>query len=172
VLLSPLHSDSTDQTLVRSNGGIRSTPSRHVSRPSFEVVKDRIISEMDAPPKTKSSAKQQVRLHMLIDHSQLAFHFQALFRDGYRCLISGVFDIATCMAYREIEGKCAAEGSKIVETEVAHIFSQSAQDGDAVGFSTLVLLLLSNHQPPGIPRYGVGNVGAIWPRRHCRTSNW
>jgi len=62
---------------------------------------------------------------------------QALLRDGYRCAISGVYDMQSCLDIDEIDAASKALDSMIVETEVAHIFSESAQDGDKV--STLSL---------------------------------
>ena len=50
----------TKQLPVRSNTGGRPTPSRHVSRPSFDVVKERILEELDNVPQTKSNVKKQV----------------------------------------------------------------------------------------------------------------
>jgi hypothetical protein len=63
---------------------------------------------------------------------------QALLRDGYRCAISGVYDMQSCLDVDEIDAASKAlDNSMVVETEVAHIFSESAQDGDKV--STLSL---------------------------------
>jgi hypothetical protein len=63
---------------------------------------------------------------------------QALLRDGYRCAISGVYDMRSCINIDEIDAASRALGNSMeVETEVAHIFSESAQDGDKV--STLSL---------------------------------
>ena len=56
---------------------------------------------------------------------------QALLRDGYRCAISGVYDLQSCRDIDEIGAAAEAlDNSLAGETEVAHIFSESAQDGD------------------------------------------
>jgi hypothetical protein len=63
---------------------------------------------------------------------------QALLHDGYRCAISGVYDMQSYLNIDEIEAVFKAlDNPMVVETEVAHIFSESAQHGDKV--STLLL---------------------------------
>ena len=58
---------------------------------------------------------------------------QALLRDGYKCAISGVYDMQSCLDIDEIDAASKAlDNPTVVETEVAHIFSESAQDGDKV----------------------------------------
>ena len=63
---------------------------------------------------------------------------QALLRDGYRCAISGVYDAQSCLDIDEIGAAAdALDNPLVVETEVAHIFSESAQDGDKAGTLSL-----------------------------------
>ena len=63
---------------------------------------------------------------------------QALLRDGYRCAISGVYDMQSCLDIDEIDAASKAQAnSMVVETEVAHILSETAQDGDKVSTSLL-----------------------------------
>jgi len=63
---------------------------------------------------------------------------QALLRDGHRCAISRVYDKQSCLDIDEIDAASKALDNPIViETEVAHIFSESAQDGDKVGTLSL-----------------------------------
>jgi hypothetical protein len=63
---------------------------------------------------------------------------QALLRDGYRCAISGFYDEESCRNIVEVDAaRKAAPNPLWVQTEAAHIFSESAQDGDKV--STLSL---------------------------------
>ncbi|KAF5359875.1 hypothetical protein D9756_003614 [Leucocoprinus leucothites] len=87
--------------VFRSNTGGRPTPSRHVSRPSFDVVKERILEELGKAPQTEKSVKKQ-----------------ALLRDGR-----------------------GPRSSITLETEVAHIFSESAQDGDKDYAATVLAML-------------------------------
>ncbi|KAF8345054.1 hypothetical protein F5887DRAFT_1197645 [Amanita rubescens] len=100
--------------VFRSNTRGRPTPSRHESRPSFEVVKGRVLEELDKAPQTKSNVRKQ-----------------ALLRDGYKCAISGVYDRQSCLDIEEVNAaRMALDNPKFIGTEVAHIFSESAQDGD------------------------------------------
>ena len=63
---------------------------------------------------------------------------QALLRDGYRCAISGIYDMKSCLDIDEIDAASKALDNPIyIHTEVAHIFSESAQDGDKVGTLSL-----------------------------------
>jgi len=77
---------------------------------------------------------------MILKHlcRTLVHLLQALLRDGYKCAISGVYDMQSCLDIDEIDAASkASDNPMIVETEVAHIFSESAQGGDKV--STLLL---------------------------------
>ena len=56
------YSKCTKRLPVRSNAGGRPTPSRHLSRPSFDVVKGRILEELDNAPQTKPNVRKQVCL--------------------------------------------------------------------------------------------------------------
>jgi hypothetical protein len=63
---------------------------------------------------------------------------QALLRDGYRCAISGVYDLQSCRNIAEVDtASKAVPNTLLTQTEVAHIFSESAQDGDKVSTSLL-----------------------------------
>lgn len=58
---------------------------------------------------------------------------QALLRDGYKCAISGVYDRQSCLEIEEIDAaREALDNPKFIGTKVAHIFPESAQDGDKV----------------------------------------
>ena len=56
----PRYSKCADKPLVRSNTGGRPTPSRHVSRPSFDIIKGRILEELGNVPQTKPNVRKQV----------------------------------------------------------------------------------------------------------------
>ena len=58
----PRYPECTKHLPVRSNTGGRPTPSRHVSRPSFDVVKGRILEELGNAPQTKPNVRKQVHL--------------------------------------------------------------------------------------------------------------
>lgn len=52
------------------------------------------------------------------------FRFQALERDGYRCLFSGKLDIPSIAA-----GIVTDDGGDLAVTQAAHIFDQSTNQG-------------------------------------------
>jgi len=59
---------------VRSNTGGRPTPSRHVSRPSFDVVTGRILEELGNAPQTKPNVRKQVCfLGIYVGHQLIFF---------------------------------------------------------------------------------------------------
>ena len=62
------------QLPVRSNTGGRPTPLRHVSRPSFDVVKGRILEELGNTPETKPNVRKQVCfLGIYVGHQLIFF---------------------------------------------------------------------------------------------------
>jgi hypothetical protein len=69
----PRYSKCTKQLPVRANTGGRRTPSRHVSRPSFDVVKGRILQELGNTPQTKPNVKKQVCFLGIYAGHQLIF---------------------------------------------------------------------------------------------------
>ncbi|KAH0580038.1 hypothetical protein H2248_002851 [Termitomyces sp. 'cryptogamus'] len=108
----------------RSNAGGRPTPSHHPSRPSFDVLRDRILDEVDKIAQTRHTVRRQ-----------------AFLRDGYRCTLTGLYDIQSCVDMPEIE-KASLESAKPgAFLEVAHIFSESAQNGDKNYAATVFAIL-------------------------------
>jgi len=98
--------------VFRSNSGPRPSASSHASRPSFDQMKLEMIKRMQKADKSKSDVKSA-----------------ALFRDGYRCMITGAYDLGSCVKFPEILA-LSKVGVGSVSTECAHLFSESAQDGD------------------------------------------
>ncbi|KAG6820298.1 hypothetical protein H0H93_002562 [Arthromyces matolae] len=97
-----------------SNAGLRPPTAADVSRPSFDRVKERVLKELGESSQTSSSAREQ-----------------ALLRDGYKCTLSGFYDMNSFLEFPELQQFHQAEHQeKAVHTQVAHIFSESAQDGD------------------------------------------
>ncbi|KAF8810417.1 hypothetical protein BYT27DRAFT_7209416 [Phlegmacium glaucopus] len=73
---------------------------------------------------------------------QKTAHLQALLRDGYKCAISGIYDMQSCLDIEEINTACdALDIPKFIGTEVTHIFSESAQDGDKDYAATVFAIL-------------------------------
>ena len=70
----PRYSKCTDKPLVHSNTGGRPTPSHHVSRPSLDVVKGRILEELGNVPQTKPNVRKQVCfLGIYVGHQLIFF---------------------------------------------------------------------------------------------------
>ncbi|THH28676.1 hypothetical protein EUX98_g5526 [Antrodiella citrinella] len=76
-------------------------PSRHPSEPEFEFTKEAIFDLLDAAPASHSTAKKQ-----------------ALIRDGYRCVVCGVWD-------RHVPKKKKTTPGFTVRTQCAHIVPES-----------------------------------------------
>ncbi|KAG6826820.1 hypothetical protein H0H92_014290 [Tricholoma furcatifolium] len=111
--------------VFRSNAGPWPASSFHVSRPSFDRVQADIIQELQNAPQTRSSARRQ-----------------ALLRDGFKCALSGLYDEKSIAEIPELAVAQRAEGDGItVYTQVAHILSESAQDGDK-GYAATVFAML------------------------------
>lgn len=51
-------------------------------------------------------------------------------RDGYRCMLTGTYDVISAGLYPELNERAAAEGMRTTVLECAHIFSETAQDGE------------------------------------------
>ncbi|KAJ7125914.1 hypothetical protein C8R44DRAFT_668229 [Mycena epipterygia] len=98
--------------VFRSNGGPIPKRSDHPSRPSLDVVRDRVISE-NRTPTTAGSARTN-----------------ALLRDGYRCMLTGQYDLDSADLHPELNDRAAADGVNMAVTQCAHIFSETAQDGE------------------------------------------
>ena len=77
-------------------------------------------------PQSHSTAKKHVSIALSIHEFSLTPTDQALFRDGYRCVITGKYDISSVMVIKELEEKLNADRSlKTDGTQCAHIFAES-----------------------------------------------
>ncbi|KII89565.1 hypothetical protein PLICRDRAFT_610883 [Plicaturopsis crispa FD-325 SS-3] len=89
-------------------------PFTHRSDPSFTQVRKQALREMDVVSETYPEATMK-----------------ALIRDGYRCMLSGAFDLPSCRADADIADAARATSAgppKFVLTQGAYLFSESAQD--------------------------------------------
>ena len=113
---------------VRSNKGPIPTPSNHASRPSFDTLADMINDTLEESPQSHAEAKKHVGLVLfsLSRNSRSSHPGQALIRDGYRCVVTKSYDIASVMKIRElkqtVDSDPSAQGDS---TYCAHIFSES-----------------------------------------------
>jgi len=92
--------------IFRSNKGPTPTPRSHPSAPSFDAQKAALGTFLVKTP-TKDKAKEN-----------------ALYRDGYRCVITKKLDFAS---YKD-DRVTSNPGDKAIVTEVAHIFSRSTNE--------------------------------------------
>jgi len=97
----------------RANKGRIPTPSNHASRPSFDTMADMLNDILENSPQSHSTAKKH-----------------ALYRDGYRCVVTGKYDAGSVLVIKELREKLNADPSVDVEvTQCAHIFAQSTNQG-------------------------------------------
>ncbi|KAJ6447596.1 hypothetical protein C8R45DRAFT_188240 [Mycena sanguinolenta] len=110
---------------------IRDSLSPHASwpRPSYEQYRADILKDI------ANIKPQEGRTH-----SQAKA--DALFRDGYKCAITGLYDTDTLMDFQEFRDKAKAEGVYNIGTEVVHIFPSGARSDDEYAASVTAILNL------------------------------
>ncbi|KNZ81723.1 hypothetical protein J132_10926 [Termitomyces sp. J132] len=113
-----------DIRVRKRTGGGKPTPSHHPSRPSFDVHRNRILDEVDKSAQTRHNVRKQ-----------------ALLRDGYRCTLTGLYDMESCKAMPEIEQARLESAKPCAFLEMAHIFSESTQDDDKNHAATIFAIL-------------------------------
>ncbi|KAJ6447525.1 hypothetical protein C8R47DRAFT_1181551 [Mycena vitilis] len=90
------------------------TPASHASRPSYDEHRTRVLARMTTNDgQTRRQAKEN-----------------ALLRDGYRCVLTGLYDKVSLGDMSEVKARARRELSQIIhniDTEAAHLFSKSAQ---------------------------------------------
>jgi hypothetical protein len=106
---------------VRSNLGPMQTAS-HASRPSFDRMKLEMIKKMQKADKTKSDVRSAVCAPVFLFFLPVAYLVYALFRDGYRCMITGGYDYDSCVKFPEI---LRADKAGVVVSAECAIFSLS-----------------------------------------------
>jgi len=110
----------------RANKGRIPTPSNHASRPSFDKVADMIKAALVEAPQSHADAKKNVSLVLSFHVSSLIDTSQALIRDGYRCVVTGKYDMRSVMKIQELEDIVFLDPSATSEaTQCAHIFAES-----------------------------------------------
>ncbi|KDR83077.1 hypothetical protein GALMADRAFT_221057 [Galerina marginata CBS 339.88] len=96
----------------RANKSQAPTPSNHSSRrsESFDTVADMVGDTLTSAPQSHATAKKH-----------------ALFRDGYRCVITGSYDQPSVLTIQELRKKFEVEPGfrKMERTQCAHIFAES-----------------------------------------------
>ncbi|KAF8968556.1 hypothetical protein BDZ97DRAFT_1799021 [Flammula alnicola] len=93
----------------RANRARIPTPSNHASRPSFDTITDMIDDTLVEAPQSHADAKKN-----------------ALIRDGFRCVVTGKYDMHSVKKIRELEEMVRSDLSlRTNPTECAHIFAES-----------------------------------------------
>ncbi|KAF8889169.1 hypothetical protein CPB84DRAFT_1733076 [Gymnopilus junonius] len=94
--------------LFRRNKGRTLTPRSHPSAPSFDTQRQAFSGLLEATPSSHDKAKKR-----------------ALYRDHYRCIISGKIDTASVNAGLVVPQPGELEG----KTQASHIFDRSTNEG-------------------------------------------
>ncbi|KAF5329748.1 hypothetical protein D9619_009172 [Psilocybe cf. subviscida] len=135
--------------VFRSNEERRSTPSPnescHESKLSFEATQQQIVVE------TKNS--------------KCSTRKQALLRDGFKCAITGFYDLRAC---RDFRAEIVSKAPGYSDTKAAHLFSEA---------SVLSLLEIFGLQDPGQSLHthsvnGLQNVITLESRLQMRFDNF
>lgn len=110
---------------VRKYKGRTPSNSGHVSRPSFDSVVEQVKTELAQYPKNHTDAKQSVsffRFSYLVD----SIMHKALIRDGFRCVLTGRYDWASCEKNIELYNIAMSfPDIGTVPTQLAHIICES-----------------------------------------------
>ena len=130
--------------LVRRNKGRTPTPRSHPSAPSFDFQKQAFSGLLETTPSKHDKAKKKVHMYAPLILSRISsLPEQALFRDGYRCILSGKLDFTSVNANLVVP----KPGEKETTTEASHIFDRSTNedldDAKRVLISSLHLILLT-----------------------------
>ncbi|KAJ7076528.1 hypothetical protein C8R44DRAFT_993028 [Mycena epipterygia] len=109
--------------VFRSNTGPvpGASASDHPSRPSLDAVRDAIVEKIKEADKTKKNVKQT-----------------ALARDGFRCVVTGLHDDNLVTEFPDDFPPLVPTA----RTQAAHIFSESAQDGNKEVYAATALAIL------------------------------
>lgn len=113
---------------VRANKGHVLTPSNHSSRFLFDTLTDMLDNALEDAPQSYATAKKHVSITLSIHKFPLTPTYQALFRDGYRCVVTGKYDINSLLKIKELKENFAAHGhhsSGMDATQCTHTFAES-----------------------------------------------
>ena len=87
---------------------------------------------MEDASQSHSTAKKHLSIGLSIHEFSLTPTDHALFRDAYRCVVTGKYDMSSVLVIKELREKLNADRSlKMDATQCAHIFTESTnQDID------------------------------------------
>ncbi|KAJ7829846.1 hypothetical protein B0H13DRAFT_2679730 [Mycena leptocephala] len=103
------------------------TPSAHASRPSYEKHRADILKDMANVKPSEGRTHSQAK-------------GDALLRDGYKCVITGLYDTVTVSNFPEVRAKAKQEGVTNMYSQVSHLFSASAQSHPDYAASAMAIL--------------------------------
>ncbi|KAH8082008.1 hypothetical protein BXZ70DRAFT_901214 [Cristinia sonorae] len=103
------------QVFYSTTGPLLQTPVSHPSRPSFNDTKTRVLRQIQSTDITSMEIKEL-----------------ALFRDGYKCLLSGFYDRDSLRHYPEVAELFEQEMGLSGVTQCAYIFPETAQSIEKV----------------------------------------
>jgi hypothetical protein len=71
-------------------------------------------------------------VHRVSSTHSVPYFNQALARDNYRCIITGLYDMTSFYEYTKIENEVRAQGLQVVPTQAAHILPASTNKNVSV----------------------------------------
>ncbi|KAJ6458837.1 hypothetical protein C8R47DRAFT_1162715 [Mycena vitilis] len=98
--------------IFRTNGEQRPPPSEHPTCFSLQFAREQIMEDTRTPQTASDALKH------------------ALVRDGYRCVLTGLYDCDSGEAHPELVDRAVASGLGLTTVDCAHIFPESAQIGE------------------------------------------
>ncbi|KAJ6514889.1 hypothetical protein C8R47DRAFT_1181805 [Mycena vitilis] len=114
----------------RAHGGPIPKSSEHPSHGSLDTLRERFVEEMKTPTSSSSARKKASRIPPI--SGLFSFNFlQSLLRDGYRCMLTGQYDVDSVDDHPELGERATAANVTQAITQCAHIFSETAQDSSA-----------------------------------------
>ncbi|EJD33068.1 hypothetical protein AURDEDRAFT_117942 [Auricularia subglabra TFB-10046 SS5] len=131
--------------VYRSNKGPTPQPMSHPSRPSFDSLQAMMDEYLKGSGTNYDAAKRL-----------------ALAREGFRCILTGHYDLSSCMKNEELMRRVNAAGLAYLPTECCHIFSQAtvqnvsketgAVTDDKRQYATAVLAVMKSFGLDGLAR--------------------
>jgi hypothetical protein len=115
----------THSTRCRTVTSFSSRSPNH-ERPSFDTHKAMIMDMVVEAPQNRQEAKVNVSDADHVNSAYLCSLFKALVRDGFRCVVSGLYDTTSVEHNKEPELELKRAPVPVVcATECAHIFPES-----------------------------------------------
>lgn len=120
-----------NSSIVRTSTKKYPTPSTHPSRPSFDTKEDMIKEFMEADSKDHKTARHKVRISTYYTFLNPPLILgQALARDGFQCVLTGMFNEVSLMSNSDLAREAEASGNPVIGTVITcHIMNESTMQG-------------------------------------------